>query len=240
MSSTIGRRLQCLLLALSLCLVGCTALKDVDLGDLLDGGALDESTVVAGLKEALRVGTDRSVLSTARVDGFLADELIRIALPDQLAPVAARLRTFGLGSYVDELEIGMNRAAELAAGEAREVFWTAVTSMTVSDAFGILDGDDTAATEYFRGRTTDALTARFAPIVRTKMDEVGLARLYGDLTAAYARIPLTDRPEPVDLDAYVTDATLSGLFTVLGQEERRIRLDPAARTTELLRRVFGR
>jgi hypothetical protein len=230
------------LLVLAVFLGGCTALRNADFGDLLNPGnlPLDEGTVAAGLKEALRVGTDRSVLSTSTVDGFLGNALIRVALPEQMAPVAEKLRTFGLGSYVDELEVGMNRAAELAAGEARTVFWTAVTSLTIADAFAILEGGDTAATDLVRSRTSAELTTRFAPIVSSKMDEVGVARLYDDLSGAYDRIPLAEKPALVDLDAYVTDAALQGLFTVLGQEERKIRLDPLARTTDLLRRVFGR
>ena len=201
------------------------------------GAGLDQQTVAAGLKEALRIGTDRTVSSTARIDGFLANTLIRIVVPEQLAPMAGVLRTVGLGSQVDALEVSMNRAAELAASEARTVFVDAITGMTLADAFSILKGGDTAATDYFRDRTGDTLRARFDPIVAAKMEEVGLYRLYGQLTNAYAALPLTTKP-PLDLGDYVTEKSLEGLFTVLGAEEKRIREDPAARTTELLRKVF--
>lgn len=223
--------------------IGCATLP-ADLAGILDSepageGGLDESTVIAGLREALRVGTQNTVLSTSRVDGYLGNRLIRIAIPEQLESMADALRQVGLGGQVDELEIGMNRAAELAAGEAREVFWEAIAGMTISDAFSILEGDDTAATDYFRGRTEAALYDKFHPIVQGKMEEVGLSRIYASVAETYNSLPLSGAPQLVDLDEYVTGRALSGLFTVLAQEEQRIRRDPLARTTDLLRRVFG-
>jgi len=235
----------CLLLSLSLVLVGlgCATLQE-DLDNILNTdsgqeGALDESTVIAGIKEALRIGTQNTVLSTSQLDGYYGNELIRIFLPPQLESISSALRRVGLGSQVDELEVGMNRAAELAAAEARDVFWDAINSMTVSDAFGILNGDDTAATDYFRNRTYTVLQARFHPIVQQKIEEIGLSRIYGQIADAYNSLPLTEAPRLVDLDEYVTDRALAGLFTVLAQEEQKIRQDPLARTTDLLRRVFG-
>jgi hypothetical protein len=203
-------------------------------------GALDEATVIAGLRDALRVGTDRTVASTSRLDGFLANELIRIHTPDSLSTMTRTLRTVGFSRQVDELEIAMNRAAEQAAGEAASVFWTGIQGMSVRDAWGILDGGDTAATDYFRRTTSDELRRRFAPIVEQKMAAVGLVQLYDDLVARYRAIPLTSLGQaPPDLRAHVTDGALSGLFTVLGQEEAKIRREPAARSTELLKKVFG-
>lgn len=238
-----ARRLVVFVVALAtLMLLGCASLQNADLGTILGGGstgALDEATVLAGLKDALKVGSDNAVTSTATVDGFLGNALIRIALPEQLDTAASTLRSVGLGSSVDELETAMNRAAEQAAGEARGIFWDAVTALTIGDAFAILNGHDTAATDYFRDRTENQLRARFRPIVSEKTASVGLGRLYGQVTETYANLPLTSKPELVNLDTYVTDETLAGLFTVLAQEEEAIRRDPAARTTELLRRVFG-
>lgn len=224
-----------------LALSGCATLKNVDVNDVLGtaGGELDEATVVAGLKQALEVGSGNAVGTTSTVDGFLGNQLIRIAMPDQLQGAASTLRTVGLGAYVDELEVAMNRAAEQAAGEAREIFWDAITAMTIADAFAILRGPDTAATDYFRDRTEDQLRARFAPIVAEKTESVGLGQLYGQLADRYEALPLTGKPELVDLDAYVTERALDGLFTVLAEEEQAIRNDPLARTTDLLRRVFG-
>ncbi len=232
-----------MILIFSLSITSCKVLQE-DLGAILgtgsgDDGALDETTVIAGIKEALRVGSGNAVLSTSKVDGFLDNQLIRIVLPEQFESMASTLRTIGFGSQVDELERGMNRAAELAAGEARDVFWTAITSMTVADAFEILRGHDTAATEYFRGRTSEELKKRFHPIVTKKIEEIGLSRLYGNISDTYNSLPIADENRLVDLDEYVTDKALSGLFTVLATEEVKIRKDPVARTTDLLRRVFG-
>ena len=231
-------------LALAILLSGCTALQDGTLTGILESidgtSALDEQTVIAGLKEALKVGAERTVTTTSAEGGYLGNALIRIALPDQLESAASTLRDAGLGRYVDDLETGMNRAAELAAAEATDVFWTAITRMTVADAFSILNGNDTAATEYFRGKTSDSLEQRFEPIVTGAMNEVGVARLYNQAMDIYGAIPFSDKPEMVSLEDHVTDRALSGLFTVLGQEEQKIRSDPVARTTDLLRRVFGR
>jgi hypothetical protein len=209
-------------------------------GDSSGSGALDESTVAAGIKEALRIGTENTVVSTSKVDGFLGNQLIRIAIPEQMTTVASTLRKVGFGSQVDELEVGMNRAAELAAGEAKGIFWNAIKGMTVSDAFGILNGGNTAATEYFREKTSASLRARFEPIVQQKIQEVGLSRIYSRVADTYNGLPLAGNQKMVDLDEYVTDKTLSGLFAVLATEERKIRQDPLARTTDLLKKVFGR
>ncbi len=239
----LARRLCPLLLAALIAGgLGCAALQESMggvLGGPAGGGSLDAATVAAGIREALRVGTDNTVVSTSRVDGFLGNALIRIALPDQLRAAGSAMRAVGLGEEVDELEIGMNRAAELAAGEAREVFWNAIKGMTITDAFAILNGTSTAATEYFRGKTYAELESRFRPIVGEKIGEIGLAALYGKVAGAYNTLPIPGRERLVDLDTYVTERALSGLFTVLGTEEQKIRQDPAARTTELLRKVFG-
>lgn len=232
-----------LLLAASLALGwGC---KGIDTGALEGvipgraGGLMDAQTVADGIREALRVGSDRAVESTSKLDGFLGNVLIRIALPDEFQPVADTLRKLGLGRQVDEMEVAMNRAAERAAGEAREVFWDAVSRMTIEDAFAVLEGGDTAATDYFRSRTERSLHERFKPIVEEKMSEVGLYLVYSELTDYYNDLPMVTSPA-LDLNEYVTEHALDGLFTVLAQEEKRIRNDPLARTTELLRRVFGK
>ena len=225
------------------CIASCTAL-DGELGKVLEtgtgrDGALDEKTVAAGIKEALRVGAEQTVESTSRRGGFLENRLIRIAIPEQLRRATDIMRDFGMGSMVDELETGMNRAAELAAGEAKQVLWNAVTGMTVQDAFGILRSGDNAATEYFRRKTGPELRRRFHPIVEDKIESIGLSRVYGRFADAYNLLNIEGNPELVDLDEYVTGQTLDGLFTVLENEEKKIREDPLARTTDLLRRVFG-
>jgi hypothetical protein len=205
---------------------------------LLRDAPLDESTVAAGLREALRVGTERAVALTSQTDGFWGNPSLRIPLPSALEPMADALRALGLGGQVDELELAMNRAAERASSQAIDVFWAAIAQMTLRDAFDILNGDDTAATEYFRARTSDTLSARFRPLVDERMQQVGVYRIYEPLQSRYAALPFVTKPA-LELDAYVTDRALDGLFGMLAQEERRIREDPAARSSELLRRVFG-
>ena len=202
------------------------------------GAGLSESTVVAGLKEALQVGTERTVSSTSQRGGFLNNPLIRIALPEELDTMAQGLRAVGMGSQVDQLEVTMNRAAETASTEAKAVFWDAVTSMTISDALGILNGPDNAATTYFRGRTETQLRQRFSPVVDGAMNQVGLYQAYDQLLGQYQLLALFKNPT-VELNRYVTDETLDGLFQVLAGEEKRIREDPVARSTDLLRTVFG-
>ena len=227
----------------ALMILGCASLQNVDYTPILEGatsGGLDEATVLAGLKEALAVGSSNATTRTSAVDGFLGNAMIRIAVPDQLTEPAETLRSVGLGSYVDEFEVAMNRAAEQAAGEARDILWQAVTEMTIRDAYGILNGESTAATDYFRARTEAELRAEFLPIVTEKTASVSLGSLYSHLTGAYATLPMTGKPDLIDLDAYVTDKALSGLFSELALEEQAIRQDPAARTTALLRQVFGR
>ncbi len=211
----------------------------LEIAGLAPEGSLSEPTVVAGLKEALRVGTGRTVALTSKQSGYFDNPLIRIALPHELDPTARALRALGFGAKVDELERAMNRAAERAAGEATPVFLDAIASMSINDAYGILQGGDRAATDYVQGRTRGTLARRFEPIVDESMHKVGLVQLWDALLARVAILPLVPEPD-LDLGAYVTDRALVGLFSVLAQEETRIRQDPAARTTELLRRVFGR
>lgn len=217
---------------------GCSGFNAAALGDVLGGGALDDATIVDGLREALHVGTQRTVASTSRPDGFFANPRIRIPMPPDLAKVAKTLRSAGLGSHVEEFELAMNRAAEQASGEAVEVFWGALKRMTFADARGILQGEDDAATAFFRRTAGEELRARFHPVVAAKMSELGYVRKYDELVRMYTALPLTTKPafRPED---YVTDRALDGLFTILADEEKRIRDDPAARTTALLRRVFG-
>ena len=207
------------------------------LGDLL-ATASGEGDTVAGLKQALEIGTRNAVGLTSRENGFLGNPLIRIQLPGALDKMATGLRAVGFGTAVDELEVAMNRAAERAAGEATDVFWQGIRQMSFSDAVGIVNGGDTAATEYFERTTRDTLRTRFEPIVAAKMDEVGLVHSYDQLVGRYEAIPFAKKPS-FDPRNYVTDKSLDGLFAVLGEEERKIRTDPAARVTPLLRQVFG-
>lgn len=220
-------------------LAGCAGMEDLDLEGVLGGEApLDEATVARGLKQALAVGTERAADQVGAPDGYLGSEARRILLPEELQDVTGTLRRVGLGAKVDELQVAMNRAAEQAAGEAVDVFTDVIASMTIADAWSILRGHDTAATEYFRARTATTLTARYRPIVEARLRTVGGYEDYESLVARLEALPLVEPPD-LDLVGHVTDAALDGLFTVLAAEERQIREDPLARTTRLLQRVFG-
>ncbi len=200
---------------------------------------LPVSTQTSGLKEALRVATERAVEATSQAGGFLDNSKIRIRLPGKLAKMTSGLRALGMGPQVDEFEIAMNRAAEKAAGEATPVFVDAIQKMSFQDASGIVTGGDTAATDYFRKTTSGPLRERFRPIVEQSMQNVGAAKQYDQLVGRYTSLPLASAPN-LDLTDYVTDATLRGLFTVVGEQEKQIRTNPAARGTDLLKQVFGK
>jgi len=200
---------------------------------------LGEVRIGAALKQALQVGTENAVRLTGRTDGYFRNEAIKILLPEQLRTLASGLRTVGLGAQVDELVLGMNRAAERAAPQAKQIFWDAIGAMTIDDARRILGGGDTAATEYFKAKTSDSLAAAFRPVVEASMRDVGVTRQYTDLYRRAQSIPFLN-VQAYDLDRYVVSRALEGLFLVVGEEEKKIRTDPAARVTELLRDVFGR
>jgi uncharacterized protein DUF4197 len=203
------------------------------------GAGLGDARIGEGLKEALKVGTENAVNLTGRVDGYFANQAIKILMPERLKSLEQGLRLIGQGDRVDELVLGMNRAAEKAAPAARQIFVDAIGEMGIDDARKILSGPDTAATDYFKGKTTGKLTTTFQPAVQRAMNEVGLARQYKDLRTQAQAIPFF-RAEEYDLDRYVVGKSLDGLFHVVGDEERKIRTNPAARTTDLLKEVFGR
>lgn len=232
------RKLLILILAVSI-LCGCSSLNMEAIEGILQNQApLDEATVAAGLREALEVSTDRSVSQLSSVDGFLGNAMLRIVMPEEFDTVASTLRSIGLGGEVDNFEVAMNRAAEHASAEARSVFWDEIRKLTIADAFGILNGGQQAATEYFRINTEAELRTRFSPIVRNKMEDAGLYRIYDELAESYNALPFVSTPA-LDLEEYVVDGTMDGLFTVLGEQETKIRQDPVAQTTALLKRVFG-
>jgi hypothetical protein len=193
----------------------------------------------AGLKEALGLATERAVSSTSRAGGFLDNPKIHIGLPGSLGKMASGLRAVGMGAQVDELEVAMNRAAEKATSEATPIFVDAIKGMSFQDASAIVTGGDTAATDYFEKTTSDKLRTRFRPIVEQAMQKVGVAQQYEQLVGRYKSMPFASAPQ-LDLTSYVTDKTLAGLFTVVGEEEKQIRTNPAARATDLLKQVFGR
>jgi hypothetical protein len=200
---------------------------------------LTEQKAADGLKEALRVGTDNAVKSTGRVDGYFGNEAIKILMPEKLRTLEKGLRAVGYDEEVDEFILSMNRAAERAAPKAKDIFLDAILEMSFDDARKILSGGDTGATDYFKEKTSARLMEAFRPEVAEAMNEVGVTRQYKELVGRAERIPFL-RFESLNIDDYVVAKALDGLFYVLGQEEQKIRREPAARVTELLREVFGR
>jgi hypothetical protein len=205
---------------------------------LSQGGGMSESTMVSGLREALRIGTSRAVETVSRTGGYLQNPDIRIPLPEEVRQAESLVRSAGFGGLVDDFETSMNRAAEQAAPEAREVFWQALKRMSFAEARSILKGEDDAATRYFEQTTRASLHKRFEPIIHETMAQVGVTGTYQQLRQGLSRLPAVSLQE-LELDSYVTGKALDGLFTMLAREEKAIRDDPAARTTDLLRRVFG-
>jgi hypothetical protein len=201
--------------------------------------SIDDNTIISGLKEALSVGTKNAVKSVSQVDGYFGHEMIKILMPEKIRKVADVLGKLGFQQQVDDFILSMNRAAEKAAPKAASIFVAAIKEMTLEDARGILNGGDTAATDYFRTKTSTAIYDEFRPIISSSMNEVGVTRSYKEMMDKYTSLPLM-KAESLDLDHYATDKALNGLFYMLGQEEKKIRTDPAARVTELLKKVFGR
>jgi hypothetical protein len=201
-------------------------------------GGPDEATVISGLKEALSFATGNAVASTGKLDGYFANQAIRILMPEKMRTVADVGGQLGFQKEVDDFILSMNRAAEHAAPKAKAYFVEAVKEMTFEDAKKILKGNDTAATDYFKGKTYNKLFTAFKPEVSASMNEVGVTRAYKSMIDRYQSIPFM-RAESLDLDRYVTGESLDGLFYMVGQEEKKIRTDPAARVTDLLRQVFG-
>jgi hypothetical protein len=201
-------------------------------------GEMTESKIASGLKEALKKGTSSAVSSLSKEGGYSKNALYRLAVPEKMKKVTSTMRDIGLGSWVDTFENKMNEAAEKAVQEAAPVFVDAITQMTLSDAKNILMGNDTAATDFFHQKTNATLKKKYMPIMQAKMEEIGLVTQFNKLLGRYNSIPFITKVS-FTLEEYVTDEALKGLFGVLAETEKDIRVDPAARTTALLRSVFS-
>ncbi len=202
------------------------------------GGILSSREIADGLREALRVGTERVVGQVGARDGYNADPTIHIPLPGVLKDVQSALRRFGMAGLANDLELRLNRAAEAAAPAAKELFWQAIGGMTLEDVEGIYNGPDDAATRYFQRKMTPPLAERMAPVVNRSLAEVGAIRSYDEMMAQYAVMPFVPDVK-ANLTEYVVEKAMDGLFHYVAREEAAIRNNPAKRTTELLRRVFG-
>jgi len=200
---------------------------------------LSQDKIARGLKEALKIGAGNAVEKVSVLNGYYSNPEIKIPLPEKVKKMEDLLRTVGLGSQVDAFTESMNHAAEKAAPAARDLFWDAVKGMTFDDAKSILKGRDNEATLYLKDKTGTKLLETFKPLVHQAMGNVGVTKQYQDLETRVKNIPLVGTSLNLDIDQYVSEKALNGLFIMLEKEERKIRKDPAARVTELLKEVFG-
>ena len=200
--------------------------------------ALTSDEIIGGLRDALRIGSERVVGTLGRADGFNGASDVHIPLPDTLKSVQSVLAKVGMSDLADDLELRLNRAAEAAVPKAQKLFYDAITGMTIEDAKGILDGPKDSATQYFRGKMASPLAADMKPIVNGQLAEVGAVAAYDDMIGQYKSIPFVPDAK-ADLTDYVLEKAIDGVFLYLGREEAAIRENPAKRTTELLQKVFG-
>jgi hypothetical protein len=200
--------------------------------------SLTEKDAADGIREALVKGTDESVKLVSVLNGYWANPEIKIPFPSEAREMESKLRSIGMGKKVDEFNESMNRAAEKAANEAKTVFIAAIQGMTVRDAINIVKGANNAATMYLKNTTSPELKEKFKPIIKTSLDNVNATRYWSDLITIYNRIPMVRKMNP-DLTDYVTGKAIDGLFVMIAKEELKIRKDPVARTSELLKKVFG-
>lgn len=204
----------------------------------VNSGTLTNDDIVKGLKEALKVGTNNSVTSASKVDGFLKNITIKIPFPPEAAAMETKLRAIGMGADVDKFVETINHGAEEAAKSAATIFLSAITNLTISDGLTILKGADNAATQYLKDNTTASLKTSFKPIVKTALEKVEVTKYWNPLATAYNKIPFVTQVNP-DLDTYVTEKAIEGLFKLIAAEEYKIRKDPAARINDILKKVFG-
>lgn len=229
--------MKLLLAASILFFSGCETAQQV-LGSInTNNSTLSTNDIASGLKEALSIGTQNSSSRLSSVDGFFSNAAIKILMPEEAKKVETTLRNIGLGSLVDKAVLSINRAAEEASKSASPIFVNAIKEMTITDAMGILKGGDYAATDYFKGKTTVPLTSAFRPVIENALKKTDATKYWSDVFTAYNKF--TSKPINTDLAGYVTEKSLSGIFYEVSLEEQKIRKDPAARVTELLKKVFG-
>ena len=199
---------------------------------------LTNSEIASGLKDALRVGTETVVNQLGQRDGFNADPAIHIPLPDSLNQVKSALAAIGMSSMMDDLELKLNRAAEAATPPAKKLFWEAISTMTLDDVQGIYNGPDNSATRYFQDKMSDPLAAEMQPIVEDALNQVGAIQSYDAVMGQYASLPFVPDVK-ADLNTYVVDKGIKGIFHYVAKEEAAIRNDPLKRTKDILQKVFG-
>jgi Protein of unknown function (DUF4197) len=224
-------------LCLAFALNSCDVLSK--LPTVAGGGGITEGEAGDGIKEALGQGLVKAVLQLNKEDGFFKDALYKVLLPPDAKKIENTLRDLGMGKMVDKAILQINRAAEDAAGFAKPIFVDAIKSMTIADAIGLIKNGDTSATHFFRIKTTEKLIAAFSPVIKSSLDKLDATRLYADVVNTYNNFPTTLKKINPDLPGHVTGKAVQALFDLVGKEEQNIRQNIAARTTDLLRKVFG-
>jgi hypothetical protein len=203
------------------------------------GSNLSNNEIVSALRQALEIGTKNASGRLNVTNGFFGNALIKVLMPPEARQIETTLRSLGMGAQVDKAILSMNRAAEDASGKAVPIFVNAITSMSIQDGLSILQGGQGAATNFLKNRTTAALTSEFRPVIQNSLNKVGATRYWADIVNIYNRLPTVRNKVNPDLAGYVTERALNGLFVTIADEENKIRLDPASRVTDLLKKVFG-
>ncbi|MGG9970995.1 DUF4197 domain-containing protein [Ferruginibacter sp. SUN002] len=224
-------------LSFAVILSGCDELKQIASSSGL--GGLTEAEAGQGIKEALGQGLVKSVLQLNKQDGFFGDAVYKVLLPPDAQKIGNTLRDIGFGSLVDKAILSINRGAEDAVGAAKPIFVDAIKNMTLQDAIGLVKNGDTSATHFFREKTTAALVTAFTPIIKASLDKVDATKYYGDLINKYNSFPTTFKKVNPDLTSFVTERATVALFDLVAKEEVNIRTNFAARTTDILKKVFG-
>ena len=222
-------------------LMNCKAQLIKDLKKMVQppsSNKLTEEEAASGIREALIKGTTAGVETVSKLDGYFKNPEIKIPFPPEAKDMEQKLRAVGLGNKVDEAVLSINRAAEDAAVEAKPIFISAIKNLTLRDVFNIVQGEKDAATRYLKKNTSQRLAVQFRPKIETSLEKVDATKYWDDVITSYNKIPFVKKMNP-DLAEYVTEKAIEGLFIMIAREEERIRKDPAARTTELLRKVFG-
>lgn len=214
-----------------------TTVKEVSSGDA--GSALSSDEIIEGLKEALAVGSKNAGASASKLDGFYKNDKIKIPFPPEINNVKKSVEQMGLKPQVTKFVETLNRAAEEAAKEAAPIFVNAITTMNINDGMNILNGGDRAATTFLEDKTTPELMAKFEPIVKKAIEKVQLTKYWNPVVSSYNQVPFVKKVNP-DLEAYVLERAIAGMFTLVAEEEAKIRQDPAARVSDILKKVFGK
>jgi hypothetical protein len=236
------RALKTCLLLMPLSLIACNAtlpqIAETGANVASAAGYNNQAQLVRGIKEALELGSNRAATSLSASGGYANNPLYRIELPTNVQPIASKLRQLGLGSQMDKVESLMNQGAEKAAIEAKAVFIDAVRNMSVTDALGIVRGNSTAATDYFRAQTEASLRQRYLPIIKENLQEIGFYNQYQQMLSTYNMLPIANKPD-LDLEQHVLNQALNGLFKQVAAEEQLIRKDPVGRGSQIIGTVFG-